>query len=217
MLEGINNRYLFREPFMFRLVRPLVLAVILLTASSLAAQEAMPTTHWYPLTVGTTWTYKTKDGNHFVMKVTKEDKVKAGESEIPCARIGLFVDGKEVGSECIHVKNDGVYRASFGTAIPDMPVQILKLPPKAGETWEIKGKALGDNFSGEFKIGKQEEIEVPEGKYMAYPVTSDNLNASGLRATTTSWYAERRGLIKQEIKINSQTTVIELEKFTEPR
>ena len=94
-------------------------------------------------------------------------------------------------------------------------MRILKLPLKAGESWEIEGKALGDTFTGEFKVGKEEDIEVPAGKYKAFPVTSENLNASGLQASTTSYYADKVGLIKQEIQINTQKTVIELEKFEE--
>src|SRR5262249_18351855 len=139
MLEETSNCYPGLGAVMFRLLRPFLLASVLLIASSLFAQDAMPTTPYYPLKIGNTWTYKTKEGNKFVMKVIREEKV----NEVPCARVGLMVDSKEVGHEFISVTSDGVFRNGFGAAMPDQPVRILKLPLKADESWEIKGKALG--------------------------------------------------------------------------
>lgn len=197
---------------MFRLIRPFLLAGVLLPVSSVLAQEAMPTTPYYPLETGTTWTYKTKEGR-FVMKVDKQDKVKVQDKEVPCVRVVLLVEDKEVGQECISVTSDGVYRNAFGAAVPDKPVRILKLPLMTGDSWEIDGKALGDTFKGKFTVGKEEEITVPAGKYKAFPVSSEDLDASGLRASTTSWYASGVGLVRQDIKVNNQQTRIELEKF----
>lgn len=194
---------------MFRVVRLFMLAGVLLAGSSLLAQQTMPTTPFYPLTPGTTWTYKTKDGNRFTMKVQKQDKV----GDTPCVRVILLDDNKEVGYECVSVTSDGVYRNAFGAATPDKPVRILKLPLVAGDSWEIDGKALGDTFKGKFKVEKEEDVTVPAGKYKAFPVTSEDLDASGLRATTTSYYASGVGLVRQVIKINTQQTVIDLEKF----
>lgn len=194
---------------MIRLVRLFLLASLLLAVSSLFAQQTMPTTPYYPLQPGTSWTYKTKEGNRFVMKVEKQDKV----NDTPCARVVLLVENKEVGHECLSVTSDGVFRMAFGAATPDKPVRILKLPLMAGDSWDIDGKALGDTFKGKFKVGKEEEITVPAGKYKAFPIASEDLDASGLRASTTSYYAADVGLVRQEIKINNQQTVIELEKF----
>ncbi len=200
----------FRGFLMFRLAGLFLLSAAFLTVSTLGAAPA-PKVPYYPLSIGTTWTYKTGEGNHFVMKVTKEEKV----GDVPCMRIDLL-EGKplkEVGHEMISVTSDGVYRNAFSSAVPDKPVRILKLPLKAGDSWTIDGKALGDPFKGKFTVGEERQIEVPAGKYKAFPITSEDLDASGLLASTTSWYARDVGLIKQEIKINTLKLVIELEKF----
>jgi hypothetical protein len=209
MLEDSKHPHSYSGEFlMSRLVRSFLLAGLLLAVSALRAEEAMPTTPYYPLEPGTTWTYKSKDGK-FVMKVEKMDKV----GNHPCARVVLLVDEKDRGQECISVTNNGVYRNAFGGALPDNPVCILKLPLKAGDSWEIKGTAMGDEFKGKFKVGEEKEIKVPAGTYKAFPVTSEDLSASGLRPIVTSYYASGVGLVRQELKINTQETVIELEKF----
>jgi hypothetical protein len=196
---------------MVRLVRSLLALALILTAVSLglAADDKMAETPWYPLEVGTTWHYKTRDGVKFVMKVVAHDKV----GKEMAAKVELVVDEGAGGgtkkdskaSEHITVKPDGVYRSSFNGVTPDEPVRILKLPLKTGESWEIKAKALGDSIKGTFTVGEEKEITVPsmgEGKkYKAFPVTTDDLDASGIKVQSKSYYARDVGMVLQEIKI----------------
>ncbi len=64
---------------MFGLLRCCLPVSLFLVASSLLAEDKP--TSFYPLQVGTTWTYKTKDGKHLVLKVAAKDE-KVGE--VPC-------------------------------------------------------------------------------------------------------------------------------------
>ena len=143
---------------MFRLARPfLLLSLFLVASSSGSAQDKMVSTPYYPLANGTTWHYKIRDGSKFVMKVAEQEKV----GDVLCARVDLITDAakKEPVSEHLAVTADGVFRYSFSTAIPDKPVQVLKLPLKAGETWKVESKALGDTLKGTYKVGEEEEID----------------------------------------------------------
>lgn len=197
---------------MFRWMRPLLLLGLFLVASSPgSAQDKMPSTPYFPLAKGTTWQYKLRDGSKFTMKVVDHDKV----GSVPCAKIELITEGgkKEPDTELISVKADGVFRYSFRNAVADKPVQILKLPPKAGETWKIDSKALGDSLQGTYKVGKEEDITVPAGTYKAFPVVTDDLDVAGIKVAETRYYAKDVGMIKQEIKIGGQTTIAELVKF----
>ncbi len=125
-------------------------------------------------------------------------------------------EGKDVGQEFYSENKEGVYRAAFGLATPDKPIQILKLHNgklQAGDSWKIEGNVLGSTFGGEYKVGKPEDMTVPAGTYKAYPVTADNLTAAGLQASVTGYYSPGIGLIKYEAKIGNQTNILELEKF----
>jgi hypothetical protein len=94
------------------------------------------------------------------------------------------------------------------------PILILKLPPKKGESFSVDSKAGGKNYKGVFKIA-EEDVTVPAGTYKgAVRVTSQDLEADGLRPTITTWYAEKVGMVKQVIAEGGQTITIELEKFT---
>ena len=100
---------------MFRLIRPFLLTSVLLTASSLFAQDAMPTTPYYPLKIGNTWTYKTKEGNKFVMKVAQGGKGRRNPLR-PRRPLRRWQGGRPR----VHLgTGDGVFRNGFGSATPD--------------------------------------------------------------------------------------------------
>src|SRR5947209_6005763 len=72
------------------------------------------TTEYYPLTKGTTWTYKAND-KRFTVTVAGFDKV--GDQN--CARLetrdvsGAQKEGTPIATEHVAVKADGVYRFQF--------------------------------------------------------------------------------------------------------
>jgi hypothetical protein len=204
---------------MFRLARPFLgLSLVLLALSPGFGRDKPADNAFYPLAVGTTWTYSDvpsgasgSRGSKFVMKVVPYEGT---EKDVKYSKIALLNDAmKEIAYELIHETKDGVFRLAFDGVKPNEPIQIIKFPLKDQATWPLDAKALNDTLKGTFKVGKEKEIEVPAGKYKVYPITIDDLDASGLKASSTSYYAAGVGLVKQEIKIGTQTTTIELEKF----
>jgi hypothetical protein len=75
---------------------------------------------------------------------------------------------------------------------------LLKLPYKEGTTWTTIDEKLGDKVTYAYTVGKQEEVEVPAGKYKAIAVEVVIEQLGGETKKVTSWYAAGIGLIKVE-------------------
>jgi hypothetical protein len=198
------------EMLMTTLTRTFSLAFLFLAAAAgLCAQDTkMLESAWYPLEVGTAWTYKTSDMTTFTVKVTKHEKV----GNVLCARLEMSGEGRVSAFEHIAVASDGIYRHGINGKTPDKPVLILKLPPKKGDSWMVDCKVDGDPLKGTFKVDDA-EVTVPAGKFKGVAVSSDDLDANGLKVNCTFYYAEGKGIVKQVIEIGGKKTTIELEKF----
>jgi hypothetical protein len=72
---------------------------------------------------------------------------------------------------------------------------LLKLPYKEGTTWTSDNVKPGDKLT--YTVGKQEEVEVPAGKYKAIGVEVVLEELGGETKKTTYWYAAGIGLIKE--------------------
>jgi hypothetical protein len=165
---------------------------------------------WYPLQMGDSWTYKAGDGK-FTLKVVDTN---AKVDKDTCVKVVMTSDGKELATEHVAVKDDGVYRYSFGDKKADKPVLFFKLPPKKDATWEVDTKALGETIKGTFKIGEVKELKVPAGTYTNVITSScEDLDAAGIKMNVTFYFAEKVGLIKQVIKYGTTEIVVELEKY----
>jgi hypothetical protein len=105
----------------------------------------------------------------------------------------------------LDVSAKGLIRiASGGRDLPE-PVMLLKLPAKAGDTWTAAGATS--------TVGKEEEIEVPTGKYKCIPVTSE-YGPAGRPVKTVSWYAPTVGLVKSVTTSGDIETIYTLTSFT---
>jgi hypothetical protein len=100
------------------------------------------------------------------------------------------------------------------TETPVPPILILKLPPGKDDTFRVDSRAGGKTWKGAFKIAR-EDVTVRAGTFPgAVRVTSQDLEADGLKPTVTTWYAEKVGMVKQVITEGGQSITVELEKFT---
>jgi hypothetical protein len=92
----------------------------------------------------------------------------------------------------------GVVRVAVGGGLPDPPLPLLKLPAKAGDTWDwvVAGfDGLKDPPKLTFTVRGEEAVEVPAGKFQAVRV--DRGSGRGPFASTRSdWYAPGVGLVK---------------------
>jgi hypothetical protein len=199
----------------------LLLLVTLMTAAFAADDakkddsktEKMEDSEYYPLKIGTVWHYKLGD-NKFILKAVKDEKV----GDKPSVRVEMIGDGdKTMSYENINVAKDGVYRLAFEGNKADPAVKFLQLPPKADEKWDVNSTIGKEKLKGTFKIDKTEKIKVPAGEYDTIAVSSDDLDANGMKVSFKSYYARKVGMVRQVIKIGSQEVVIELEKFEEAK
>ncbi|MFO0880220.1 MAG: hypothetical protein U0840_22965 [Gemmataceae bacterium] len=195
---------------MYRTVRSgLTLLVMLGSVGVLtAADEAMPTSTWYPLGVGATWTYRAGE-NRFQMKVTE---IKTVEGK-PRAKIELVVGNKTVSHEQVGISKDSVLRYTFEGKEAKPPIEFFQVPPKTDATWKVESRVDGQLMKGAFKVGKSETITVPAGKYTVYPVVGQDIEANGVKMTLSYYFAERVGMVKQVIELAGQRITIELEKY----
>jgi hypothetical protein len=110
---------------------------------------------------------------------------------------------------------DGMFRVSSAGVVYDPPYRLLKLPPKEGETWEAESPATPGQPARKFKYttGKEEEVEVPAGKFKAVRVEMENeINGAVLR--TTYWHAPGAGMVKIVTHENRGDRVQVLKSFT---
>jgi len=173
-----------------------------------AAEEAVVTTPYFPLAVGSKWSYKCGE-NHFQLKVVKFEKVGATN----CARLELFVNDKSQAAEHLAVTKDGVLRFSFDGKKAEPPIPFLELPVKAGKTWKVESKVDGQPLKGSFTSGVEQSVKVPAGTYTTATVTGTDLEANGVKLSLKYYFAENVGMVKQVIDIGGQKIVIELEKY----
>lgn len=182
-----------------------------------AAQNATPmgTTEYYPLKVGTTWTYSTSEGV-LTTKVVKHEEV----GGVMCARIEATADNKKT-SEYVHVAEDGVYRYQASDQNITPPLLFLKLPIKEGLTWTVNSKVLGKTLKGTFKmsIGDVTLKKALKGKKDFTGVVicrSDDFEIDGQKVPHTYYFAKGIGIIKQVINFAGLEIVLELEDYTIP-
>jgi hypothetical protein len=194
---------------MLRLARSLSAVVLVAAVVGLArAGDKAPESSYYPVAVGTTWTYRAGD-NRFQIKVA-EVKVVAGVAR---AKLDLIVNDKVVSHEHVGVTKDGVSRFSFEGKEAKPPIKFLELPPKKDATWPIDSKVEGQPLVGAFKSG-EEDVKVPAGEYKkAITVSSKELKANGVPLSITYYFAEKVGMVKQVVELSGQKVIIELERF----
>lgn len=171
------------------------------------AQDKKTEPFTFPLTVGSTWTYRVSE-NRYQMKVTKMEKV--GKTD--CARLEMLVNGKPVSFEHVAVEGGKVARYSFEGKAVTPPLVFLELPPTKGKSWNVESKIDGQLLRGTFKMG-EEKVTVPGGTFQAVSVTSQNLEINGVKASITYYFASGVGMIKKEIEMAGPKVVFELEKY----
>lgn len=179
----------------------------------LYGQEKIVETPYYPLKEGTRWEYQLKGQNvTIVMRVAKVEKL----DNKMAALVETVVNNNVVASEHIRTEKDGVYRMTFMGQKAEPPVRILKLPAKKGDTWSVETKVMGQTAKGTFTLD-EELVTVPYGKYKAYVAKSTDFEAAGQKISTTYWFAEGVGVVKQLANIAGTAVELDLVKFDTPQ
>ena len=162
----------------------------------------------YPLAVGNTWTYKTKDGSVTVAVVALE---KMGG--VSTYKLETRAGRKVSATENIAVKKDGSYRYAVNGLQPDRPLKVLALPATRGAAWKVESKFQVQDMVGDFVV-KEEDVTVPAGTYAKATVSEGaNMRVAGTDAGVKYWFAAGVGIVKLQFSLPGQDATLELEKF----
>jgi len=195
------------------------LALALVTFNAPAAPTLKgKETYYFPTTEGDKRVYETREGDrvressNVVMKVEKKDGTMI-------VSVGREVKGELRVVEKVEVSEKGVTHLRSGPFLLKTPRPDVKLPVKPGEQWSYESDS-GDGPVGTkttYTVGKEEEIEVPAGKFKAVRVDNELTFPSAKGETKvrrSNWYAPGVGLVKLVIDTGTSKTTMVLKSFT---
>lgn len=191
----------------------LVVSVVCLLAP--AAQAGDKTPNYYPLQVGNEWHYQADSGGKkesIVTKITKKDKVDG----IEMAVLEGMAGGKVVATEHLVQSDKGVFRHRFNNQPSDPPFPLLRYPVKAGDKWMGKVQFAGADATYTAVAAEEDNVEVPAGKYKTVRVRVD-LAEGDNKITTTYWWADGIGFVKQTIESGPISITLRLEKMVKAK
>ena len=194
---------------MLHTIRLAVGAFVILVGQMALAQNT--NYEYFPLKAKSKWTYKVQDQ---LVEVQVFGNEKYNNEE--CTRVDTIVNGKVQASELYIVKADGVYRVKVKDDKIDPMVKILMIPPKKGDTWEIKSKVGTQTVSGKFVTKEiSEKVTVPKGTFEAVYVEGVDFDVAGTKTTVKVWFAKGVGIVKLMYKIQENESTLELTNYEE--
>jgi hypothetical protein len=181
------------------MLRPLLLAVLAVSLTPIANAAPGPKGKdavWFPTKEGDTRVYEVRAGDK--AESTYTDIVKKVEKKDAALHVTIHRDypGSTPYVTIIAVTDEGLFRVTGNGKEFAKPIQLLKTPPKVGTKWELDGGAR-------YEVTKEEDVEVPAGKFKAVRV--EHVNGD---STTTLWFAPTVGLIKMAFGGSEQVTVL---------
>jgi eukaryotic-like serine/threonine-protein kinase len=190
-------------------------------AELLPATKSDKISNLYPLELGNCWDYEVKAGPLRWTSTYTVDRIESVDGKT-VAR--LEHDGKIKTSDHWSVNETGVYRHRNDGVEFDPPVCFVQYPFKAGASWTAKYKlgARTDEAKRMVDVkasaGDPVEIEVPAGKFKAFPVTLEAVQ-NGTTAISTYYFAEGVGIVRQvedsgDMKVQKELKRAKLKRFT---
>jgi hypothetical protein len=170
---------------------------------------------YYPTVAESKATYQTTIGDlkfEHTERVTEVAKVRDG-FRVTVERASA---GKPAVVDQMDVSAKGLTQRQYGGRAVDPPTPELRLPAKAGDTWEWEAPGVGDGPSRKitFKVIGEEEVEVPAGKFKAVRVERE-LEVGKVTQRSEGWYAPEVGLVKKVFHhLGAAKQVQELKSFT---
>jgi hypothetical protein len=194
---------------MRHLARLSALAVLIVGVSLSAQEPAATTTHpYYPIKVGSEWTYKVQ-GGPIKMKITGTEKV----GQATGYKIEVTAGTKVSATEVIGVTKDGVVRYNVNGVAADTPILFLPTDPDAMKEWKIDTKGGGQKLEGTFRATKEKNVTVPAGTYETIHVKGVGMTVGTTTSDIDYWFAKDIGIVKLRFTLGSQDATLELEKY----
>ncbi len=192
----------------------LPLWLVWFATSALVAQEgAVKDDRYYPLKKGSVWEYATA-GKTFQIKLVDFEMV----GDTMCAKLESILNGNQVASEHVAVKDDGIYRYKYNNIEINPPLKFLELPAAPDKKWQVDSKASTPSggelvLKGEFTT-KSEKVKVPAGDYQAISASSTGFEVMSQKLEMIYYFAPDVGMVKQNVKVGNSNVVVELQKYT---
>jgi len=196
-----------------RLAACFVLLVVAPIPSAPRLKDA-PGGPYFPTTVGDRWVTEMRYQSHttaFTEVVTAVEK-KDGALLVTVGRESEGVVGPDQSQ--VRVTDKGLFRVSNLGTVYDAPYCVLQLPLKPGNTWTsevVSGGTLTSTFK--YKAVKEEDVEVPAGKFRAFRIEVD-IDSRGRGRRSVLWYAAQVGIVKMEHEDGDSGYVRVLKSFT---
>jgi hypothetical protein len=168
-----------------RLLAGLVSLACVAATAAAPAPKAKDAGEYFPIRQGDKRVYDQREGGRVTNTFT--DVVTAVDQRHDGRRVTVRRTFPETAPfvTTVAVSRDGVFRVAVGERTLDKPMTLLKLPATAATKWEQDGRT--------FTVVKDEEVEVPAGKYLAVRV--DVAGPDG-KPVTRLWFAPEVGLVK---------------------
>jgi hypothetical protein len=166
---------------------------------------------YYPLKPGTKWNYQVTAQGKTVKVSNVIDKIEEVKGQSLAVQ-KTIVNGAVGATEKLSANRQGVFRHQTNNIDTTPPICLIKYPVKPGDSWEGEHQSGPDKSKVTVKVGKFEEIKVPAGKYKTISATLTT-NVKGQNVTTTYWFADNVGIVKQTAMIGGLNVLMELEKF----
>jgi hypothetical protein len=173
-----------------------------------AAEQGNAKLNYYPMQVGNQWHYRVGVGDNFVNSTYRITKLDTFDGQ-SLARLEALVSGNVVAREHLRQTENGIFRYRNNDMEISPPLILFKYP-------------LKDKWDGTVKVGKDTatytceskaaEVEVPAGKYSAIRVNL-RIATKGQEITTSYWFAQNVGIVKQTVDAGGVSAIMELEKF----
>lgn len=192
---------------MKRLAGLSVLAVLTL-AIHVPAQEGAATHPYYPLKLGSEWTYNVQ-GGPIKVKVASAEKVGGTNGY----KLETSAGNKVSASETVAVTKEGVQRFNVNGLNPATPILFLPADPETTKEWNIDTEVSGQKIKGTFKAEKQ-KVTVPAGSYDAIYVSGKDMTIGATTTTVEYWFAKDVGIVKLRFTLGSQDATLELQNYT---
>jgi len=109
----------------------------------------------------------------------------------------------------------GVYLVARDLQVFDPPCCVGRLPLKAGDTWEVNNPAIWPHPI-KYTTGKEEEVEVPAGKFKATRIEKKGVLRDGTTVRVTEWVAPSVGVVKARARLQDGTAVVQVLKSVTP-